>query len=178
MQTEISKVTREEIEAQTVVLQKAINLLSIKGMDDVQSAKELEKQCTSLEKLIEAERDKIVRPMNEAVKTINSSAKELVAPITQAKEDIRNKQIEYAQQLEAERLAKEREVLGIIQKINSTPDEVELELLADTIKHPDVRIKVAIETRRSMFEEQERQRKFAEEQRKEQLRLNEIAKQQ
>lgn len=58
------------------------------------------------------------------------------------------------------------------------PDEVELELYADTVTNPDLRIKATIEQKRGYFEEQERQRKVREAQEKENARLAQIAKEQ
>lgn len=178
LQTELSKVTREEIEAQTLALKKRIKGLEILKPEDATEAKEIEKECKALENLIEEKRTELTVPLNETLGKINALAKDLVKPITQAKEDIRAKQIEYAQKLEAERQKKEQEILSIIQKVNSAPDEIELELYADQVQNPDGRIKVAIEARRNYFEEQERMRKQKEEMAKEQARLDAIAKEQ
>lgn len=178
LQTELAKFSKEEIERQTFEIQKKISALQIVSTEDTTTAKVIEKECTSLEKLIEEKRVEIVKPLNDFVSGINALAKTLMSPVTASKEVIRKKQIEYSQKLEAERQEKEWEVLTIIQKINSTPDEVELELYADQVVHPDPRIKVAVETRRSYFEEQERQRKVREEQVNEWARLEAIKKEQ
>lgn len=178
MQTELSKASIEETRMQIQTVEKKILSLEIMKPDDLDIAKALEKECTAIEKFIETNRTSLTVPIGEIVKNINAQAKELALPITQAKEGIRAKQIAFAQKLEAERLAKERIILDIIQKINTTPDDIELELLSDEITEKDPRIGVAIETRRQFFAEQERLAEFARQQAIEQARLKKIQEEQ
>ena len=179
METEISIVSRQEIIADTLKLSGKIQELVITDSEWATEAKALEKECTSLEKLIETKRTDITGPMNEQIKKINESAKILVAPITQAKEDIRKKQIEYAQKLERERMEKENKILQKIQEINSMKSEVDLEVfIMNMPEAPDSRISVVIEARRSFFIEQERLEEMKKLQKAEQERLDKIAKEQ
>lgn len=59
LETELSKVSREEIEAQTINIQNRISGLVIQRSEDLDIAKVIEKECTSLEKFIETERKKL-----------------------------------------------------------------------------------------------------------------------
>ncbi len=174
LQTEISQGSRREIEVQTANLRKKIDELVIKIPADLTNAKIYEKECTALEGLIETKRTEITVPIGEQVKKINQSAKDLVAPITQCKEDIRNKQIAYAQKIEAERLRKEGEIMEIIRTVNAFTDEIDLELYSDTIKNDDPRIEIAVESRRQFFLEAERMRLFKIQQEEERKKLDKI----
>lgn len=58
------------------------------------------------------------------------------------------------------------------------PDEVELELYADTVTNPDLRIKASIEAKRGYFEEQVRQQAQKKALEAEQARLAQIAREQ
>jgi len=178
MQTEISNASLEEIKTQTLSIQNKTSELVIKDSEDLDTAKKIEKECTTLEKFIESERKRYTDPLNEVVKKLIQKEKDLMAPITKAKEDIRNKQIAFAQKQEQERLRQEGIILDIIQKINSTPDDIDLELLSDTITEKDARIGVAIETRRQFFAEQERLAEFARKQKEAQEELDRVRQEQ
>lgn len=178
MQTELSKASIEETRIQIQTVEKKILALEISETSDLDIAKSLEKECTAIEKFIEANRTSLTKPIGDIVANINAQAKELALPITKAKEDIRAKQIAFAQKVEAERLAKERKIFDIIQKINTTPDEIDLELMSDEITEKDPRIGVAIESRRQFFAEQARLAEFAKQQKIEQERLKKIQEEQ
>lgn len=178
IQKELPASFKKEVEIKTSELTKEISAIEVKDEETASSAKLLQKSCTALEWLIEDKRKEITKPLNDFVSGINSLAKELVEPISKAKDEIKLKQIKYAQELERQRLEKENEVLAIIAKVQAMPDEVELELYADTVTNPDLRIKSAIEAKRGYFEEQERQRKMREAQEIEAKRLAQIAKEQ
>lgn len=175
IQTELSQVTREEIERQTAGLASETDSLLVSDEKSAEEAKVLEKKCVALEKLIETERTKLTKPLGDFASSINAAAKRLMAPIAETKEKIRNKQIKYAQELEAERLRKENEVLALIAEANSQPDELELEMFAFRVTHPDFRIRAAIEAKRAAFEESARQARVWAELQAETKRLAAIA---
>lgn len=174
--TKMPEAERKEIMEKTAILRINIQNLEVKDADSSTQATALAKECVALEKLIDERRDAIVRPMNEMVKDVNAKAKELVAPITEAKEAVRKKQVAYAEALRIEAEKKEAAVLAVLREIRNAPDEAELEVLAMTNENPDPRIVTAIEQKRSEFEEAARQRKLKQAEEEEAKRLAELAK--
>lgn len=174
--TKMPDAERRAILEQSEFLIAKIAKIEVKDADTAKDAQFLMKECTGLENLIEEKRTSITKPINDALKELNAMAKELAAPVTKAKDEIKAKQVAYAQKLEREAAEREAAVMAVISQIRQTADESELEVLAfEHEEHPDSRIKAEIETRRSYFEEEERKRKLKEAEDAEAARIASLA---
>lgn len=162
-----------------VQLQERVNSIKIYSFEDVESAKNILKECTELEKQIEDARTSITKPVNDMLKNINNMAKEIVLPVNEAKNEIKQKILAYNEEQERIKKAEEARIQKIVDWISKIRyvDLVEMAIKdLDEKDRNNFIIKTAIENQ--IFKINERKRIEAEEQKRkeEQAKLDEEKK--
>lgn len=166
-------------ETQWILILEEVESITIATHTDLSIAEWLQKKAQKARIEIDKTRESLVKPYNDIVWQINSRAKELTLPITEAEQKIKIKMIKFQQEEEERRQKREREVQEKILLIKKTTNEEELQnLIVSFWDIEDTRIYTACEMQNIEFE---KIRKEAEEKKireAEEKRLEEMKKEQ
>jgi len=96
------------IEEETSILLKQADSYVIKSAQDVDLASEFLRKIKDVENRVEAKRLEFTKPLNESLKAINNTFRQLSEPLTQARKLLTEKILSW-RRAEQERIAKEEE---------------------------------------------------------------------
>jgi hypothetical protein len=104
-----------------------VSEIQIKDKETSLQADKLLRSCNEIEKEIENQRVNMVKPLNDIVKTINSKAKDVSAPVLEAKTEVKRKIVAYNADLEKARRLEESRIETIINSFQDYKDQKDLE---------------------------------------------------
>lgn len=140
-------------------LQKIVDQIEIKSFDDIETAKDILKDCTDLEKKIEDTRTSITKPINDMLKSINNLAKEVSIPVNEAKLNIKKKIVDFNERQEKLKKQEAERIDRIVSQIWKSVDVDSLNMYVNTldeIEQNNFVVKTAIFNIKMKLEEEKR----------------------
>lgn len=137
--------------------------LNIVTVDDLLLANDLLKECTSLEKTVEAERKKITDPLNTIISQFIEKAKAIIAPASEAKALVKEKILAYnreqdrIKQEELAKIAKQEEEARLAREAEENARKAEEERIR---KEEEEKLKNASEEEAKKIEDDRIAREF------------------
>lgn len=123
--TDLKELSQYEIKWQE--MKALVSEIQIKDKETSLQADKLLRSCNEIEKDIENQRVNMVKPLNDIVKTINSKAKDVSAPVLEAKTEVKRKIVAYNAELEKARRLEEARIETIINSFQDYKDQKDLE---------------------------------------------------